>query len=89
MTCLLGLKFRDAVTCSEIRSDGTCHNHEVVAGLRKHAVDADRFELENKRLRAALEQAKHVLDCIAINGSGDYLIPLATDAIARMHDLGE
>ncbi len=51
-TCSLGLEFRDAVTCGDIRSDGTCHNHEVIAGLRKHAEDADRLDLENQRLRS-------------------------------------
>ena len=40
-------------------------------------------------LREALEAAKPVLDCIAINGPGDYLTPMANDALARMHKLGE
>jgi hypothetical protein len=61
MTCSLGLRFRDAVTCGDIRSDGACHNHEVVAGLRQHAVDADRFELENRRLRQVLTACQGII----------------------------
>lgn len=34
-----------------------------------------------ERLFAALRAAKHVLDCIDINGVGDYLDPLARDAL--------
>jgi len=59
--CSLGLTFRDAVTCNDARVDGVCHNHEVIAGLRQHAVDADRFELENRQLRQSLTAAQGII----------------------------
>lgn len=49
--CPLGLQYRDGVTCSPSRKSEACHNHEVIAGLRQHAVDADRFEMESRRFR--------------------------------------
>ena len=48
--CRLALEFRDAASCGGVRRDDICHNHTIIAAMRKHAVDADRFELE---LRAA------------------------------------
>lgn len=34
---------------------------------------------------AALQAAKGVLDCIAINGPGDYIVAMAHDALAQIH----
>lgn len=44
VACGKSLEFRDGVTCSPFRTGDICQNHRVIAGLRKHAEDADRFE---------------------------------------------
>ena len=49
--CTLALEYRDGVTCREERDKGVCLNHRVIAGLRVHAVTADRLEIENRALR--------------------------------------
>lgn len=56
--CPLGLEYRDGVVCSEFGDTDACASHQVVRGLRKHGVDADRFELENRELRARAERAE-------------------------------
>ena len=53
--CPLSLKFRDGVTCGAFRTGEGCHNHQVIAGLREHAVTADRLESQNRKYREALE----------------------------------
>lgn len=93
MTCSLGLQFRDAVTCGEIRSDGTCHNHAVVAGLRKHGEDADRLQAEVARLTEQLRIAEDALNMMArcgcpTCGPGPSTLAqartMADDALTRM-----
>lgn len=50
--CPLALEYRDGVVCSEYGDADACAGHQVVRGLRQHGVDADRFEIENRELRA-------------------------------------
>lgn len=61
MTCALGLEYRDGVTCSEFGGADACVSHQVVRGLRKHAVDADRWELRARVLAKALAAAQGVI----------------------------
>jgi hypothetical protein len=64
-------------------------DRDIVLERARLIASAPALQAENDRLRTALAAARDVLDCIAINGPGDYLVSMATDALARMHELEE
>lgn len=64
--CPLSLKFRDGVTCGPYRTAEGCHNHQVIAGLREHAVTADRLEVENREFRSLLECTQFALEWLVM-----------------------
>ena len=59
--CPLSLEYRDGVACSEFGDGDACTSHKVVRGFRKHAVDADRWELRARRLKQALTAAYGII----------------------------
>lgn len=59
--CALGLEYRDGVVCSAFGGDDACTSHQVVRGLRKHSVDADRWELRARMLAKALMAAQGII----------------------------
>lgn len=59
--CALSLEYRDGVACSEFGDADACASHKVVRGLRKHAVDADRWESRVRSLEKALTAAQGII----------------------------
>ena len=57
--CRLALEFRDGASCGGVRRDGVCHNHTIIAAMRKHAEDADRFELVLRAAHGIIHEGLH------------------------------